>query len=158
MKQNISLLIILCGIIVAGCNKPSRAETYKADKHMRDSVALVEQERSLTYYQSQLDSLLPVADSLMTYFKYERNEKYQDHGYYVLNSRNGVRILVRDDGKDLLLYKDGKRVESNASSVKTEEYERAKHLQIVILDVKECEKRIARTSLEVQKYQKRLQK
>ena len=154
MKQNIFLVIVLCGLVAAACNKPSRAEQYKAEKHVKDSVALAEQERSLAYYQEQLEQLLPKADSLMAFFKYERNEKYQDHGFYVLNGRNGLRILVRDDGKDLLLYKEGKRIEHTEDP----SLERAKHLQIVISDVKECEKRIARTSMEVQKYQKRLQK
>jgi hypothetical protein len=61
---------------------------------------------------------------------------------------------VRDDGKDILIYRAGKRIESTNDP----QYERAQHLQIVISDIKECEKRIQRTSLEVQKYQKRLQK
>ena len=152
MKRH--LFIIICALAITGCNKPSRVEQYKAEKHVRDSVALAEQERSLAYYQSQLDVLLPQADSLLAYFQYERNEKYQDHGYYVLNGRNGLRILVRDDGKDLLLYREGRRIQqTDDPSLK-----RAQHLQIVISDVKECEKRIERTSLEVQKYQKRLQK
>ena len=152
MKRH--LFIIICARAITGCNKPSRVEQYKAEKHVRDSVALAEQERSLAYYQSQLDVLLPQADSLLAYFQYERNEKYQDHGYYVLNGRNGLRILVRDDGKDLLLYREGRRIQqTDDPSLK-----RAQHLQIVISDVKECEKRIERTSLEVQKYQKRLQK
>ena len=148
------LFIFMCALALAGCNKPSRVEQHKAEKHLRDSVALAEQERSLAYYQGQLEQLLPKADSLISYFKYERNEKYQDHGFYVLNGRNGLRILVRDDGKDLLLYKEGKRI----AQTDDPSLERAKHLQIIISDVKECEKRIARTSLEVQKYQKRLQK
>ena len=152
------IFIIVCAAMMAGCNKPSRVEQYKAEKHVQDSISLVEQERSLAYYQSQLDILLPKADSLMAYFKYERNEKYQDHGYYVLNTKNGVRILVRDDGKDLLLYQEGKRIECGEKIATTEEYVRAQELQVTISDVKECEKRIARTSLEVQKYQKRLQK
>ena len=152
MKRH--LFIIICALAITGCNKPSRVEQYKAEKHVRDSVALAEQERSLAYYQSQLDVLLPQADSLLAYFQYERNEKYQDHGYYVLNGRNGLRILVRDDGKDLLLYREGKRIQQTDDP----SLERAQHLQIVISDVKECEKRIERTSLEVQKYQKRLQK
>ena len=152
MKRH--LFIIICALAITGCNKPSRVEQYKAEKHVRDSVALAEQERSLAYYQSQLDVLLPQADSLLAYFQYERNEKYQDHGYYVLNGRNGLRILVRDDGKDLLLYREGRRIQQTDDP----SLERAQHLQIVISDVKECEKRIERTSLEVQKYQKRLQK
>jgi hypothetical protein len=98
---------------------------------------------------------MPVADSLLPYFKYEKNEKYQDHGYYIVNGKQGLRVKVRDDGKEpILLYRDGKRIEKTDDPI----YERAEHLRIVISDIKECEKRIARTSLEVQKYEKRLQK
>ena len=161
MKQTIFFLFLLCGLVMAGCNRPSRAEQYKAEKHVRDSIALTEQERSLAYYQNQLELLLPKADSLMAFFKYERNEKYQDHGFYVLTGWNSLRILVRDDGRELLLYREGRRIEDTDPSIKGKELElleRAKHLQIIISDVKECENRIERTSMEVQKYQKRLQK
>lgn len=148
------LILCLCASACMACNRPSKAEQYKAEKHLQDSVSLVDQQRTLAYFQAQLDSLLPVSDSLLHFFQYERNEKYQDHGNYVLKGRNGLRILVRDDGKELLLYQNGKRIE-HSDDPKTET---AKHLQIVISDIKELEKRIARTSLEVQKYQKRLQK
>ena len=152
--------IALCGLVMAGCNKPSKVEQYRAEKHERDSVSLTEQQRSLAYYEAQLDSLLPVSDSLIVLFKYEKNDKYQDHGNYVQSLPNGLRILVRDDGKELLLYRNGKRQAYPDPSVKGREQEaveRAQHLQIVIRDIKELEKRITRTSLEIQKYEKRLQ-
>ena len=151
--------IALCGLVMAGCNKPSKVEQYRAEKHERDSVALTEQQRSLAYYEAQLDSLLPVSDSLIVLFKYEKNDKYQDHGNYVQSLPNGLRILVRDDGKELLLYRNGKRQAYPAPSIKGREQEaveRAQHLQIVIRDIRELEKRISRTSLEIQKYEKRL--
>ena len=114
------------------------------------------------YYQSQLDSLIPVADSLMTYFTYEKDEKYQDHGYYVLTGRGNVRMLVRDDGRDLLVYRDGMRLETNAyvaqaSGENKKKIELAQHLQIVMSDITECEKRMSQTSLEIQKYERRLE-
>ncbi len=142
--------IALCGLVMAGCNKPSKVEQYRAEK---------DQQRSLAYYEAQLDSLLPVSDSLIVLFKYEKNDKYQDHGNYVQSLPNGLRILVRDDGKELLLYRNGKRQAYPAPSLKGREQEaveRAQHLQIVIRDIKELEKRITRTSLEIQKYEKRL--
>jgi molecular chaperone GrpE (heat shock protein) len=153
MKRH--LFIIICALAITGCNKPSCVEQYKAEKHVRDSVALAEQERSLAYYQSQLDDLMPVADSLLQYFNYERNEKYQDHGYYVQTGRDGLRVLVRDDGREpILMYRNGQRVEEQSG----ETVERAEHLAVVMRDIKELEKRIVRTSFEIQKYQKRLQK
>ena len=146
------LIIGAMMVVLAGCNKPSKMEQYRAEKHVRDSVGLVDQQRSLAFYESQLELLKPKADSLLPYFKYEKNEKYQDHGNYVLTGKNGLRILVRDDGKELLLYKDGKRI----ASTNDPQYERAQELQIVINDIHELEKRIDKTSLEIQKYEKRL--
>ena len=136
------------------CTHESKVDQYRAEKHVRDSIALTEQQHSLEYYQSQLDSLMPQADSLLQYFKYEKNEQYQDRGNYVLNGKNGLRILVRDDGKEILIYKEGKRI----NTTNDPQFDRAQHLQIVISDIRELENRIQKTSLEVQKYQKRLQK
>ena len=146
------LIIGAMMVVLVGCNKPSKMEQYRAEKHVRDSVGLVDQQRSLAFYESQLELLKPKADSLLPYFKYEKNEKYQDHGNYVLTGKNGLRILVRDDGKELLLYKEGKRI----ASTNDPQYERAQELQIVINDIKELEKRIDKTSLEIQKYEKRM--
>jgi len=154
MDMKRSSIIVLCVLAFAACNKPSKVEQYHAAKHVRDSIALVDQQRSLDFYQAQLDSLMPVADSLIALFKYEKNDKYQDHGNYVIKGKNGLRILVRDDGQALLLYQNGKRIESSSDPA----VERAQHLQIVISDIRELEKRITRTSLEIQKYSKRMAK
>ena len=151
-------VIVSCGMLMVllmmACNRPSKVEEYRAEKHRMDSVRLEEQVRSMAYYESQLDSLLPVSDSLIALFTYERNEKYQDHGYYVTNGRNGLRILVRDDGKEILLYQNGKRIPQSDD----DKIDRAEHLQVVIRDIKELEKRIFKTSLEISKYEKRLTK
>ena len=149
------LFFLLAAMLLMACNKPSPAEQRRAEKHVRDSIALTEQERSLTYYQSQLDALMPQVDSLLPLFKYEKNEKYQDHGFYVATGRNGLRVMVRDDGQlPILMYQNGQRVE-NASDPTVD---RANHLQILMADVRELELRIRKTSLEIEKYQKRLQK
>ena len=149
-----TLAVAVLALLPADFNRPSKVEQYKAEKHIQDSIRLEEQVRSLAYYESELERLMPVADSLIALFHYEKNDKYQDHGNYVVTGKNGVRILVRDDGKEILLYQNGKRMEHTDDP----KYDQAEHLQIVILDIKELEKRIAKTSLEVQKYQKRLQK
>ena len=159
---------VMAMLMFASCNKPSRVEQHKAEKHVQDSIKLAEQERSLAFYQAQLEALMPTADSLLPLFNYEINEKYQDHGYYVVRNEKlkiknyELRVRVRDDGRDLLVYKEGKRLpDERVNELKlkgNEAVERAEHLQITIRDIKELEKRIARTSLEVQKYQKRLQR
>lgn len=166
MKKAV-ILFLAIGCLLS-CDKPSRLEAYRAQKHERDSIGLVDQERTLSYYQKQLDALLPVSDSLIALFSYEKNEKYQDHGYYVIrnnrlkNPNYDLRVMVRDDGQDLIVYKEGKRLSDQQLAdlrIKgNEALERADHLQIVISDVNELEKRIRKTNLEVQKYLKRLQK
>ena len=163
-----AVIVLLAMGCLLGCNKPSRLEEYRAQKHEKDSIGLIDQERTLAYYQKQLDALLPVSDSLIALFSYEKNEKYQDHGYYVVKGERlkvkeeRLRVMVRDDGLDLIVYKEGKRLSDQQLSemrIKgNEALNRADHLQIVISDVKELEKRIRKTNLEVQKYQKRLQK
>ena len=168
MKRILFIVCVVIGVTVMSCDKPSRAEAYRAEKHRQDSVALVEQERTLTYYQSQLDALMPQADSLLRYFKYEKNEKYQDHGYYVIKNEKlkiksyDLRVMVRDDGKEVLVYREGKRMSDervNELRAKgNEAVTAADELQVTIRDIRELEKRIERTSLQVQKYQKRLQK
>jgi len=160
MKKYIVFLVCACTLL--SCHRASKLAQYWAEKHARDSVSLTEQERSMNYYQSQLDSLIPVADSLLTYFTYEKNEQYQDHGYYVLTGRGNVRMLVRDDGRDLLVYREGIRLEANAyaaqaSGENKKKMELAQHLQIVMSDITECEKRMSQTSLEIQKYERRLE-
>ena len=160
-------IFIVLTLLWMGCNKASKVKQYHAEKHVRDSVALGDQERSMAYYQAMLDSLTPQADSLIALFQYERNEKYQDHGYYVIKNEKlkiknyELRVMVRDDGKDVLAYKSGKRLTdervNELRSEGNEAIQRAEHLQIVIRDIKELEKRISKTSLEIQKYEKRLE-
>ena len=171
----IALFGLTLGVINWKYNRVSKIEEYHAEKHRKDSTALAEQQRSLDFYQQQLDSLLPQADSLIALFKYEKNEKYQDRGYYVIDQTKlktpicDLRIMVRDDGKEVVAYREGKRLTDEQVYKLTHEgksgarnagiraaLERAQHLQIIIHDINELEKRIGKTSLEVKKYQKRL--
>lgn len=166
LNSTMAACSLLFACILTACRQGERAsklDQYQVEKHQKDSVALVEQERTLAYFQSLLEAQMPVIDSLIPLFKYEqKNAKYQDHGYYVATGRNGLRILVRDDGNDLLMYRNGTRLDVDQYRLKTTDsdyplFERAMHLQIVMSDIQELEKRIRHTSLEIQKYQKRLQ-
>ena len=68
--------------------------------------------------------------------------------------------MVREDGAEMLVYTNGKRLANGewleAKGERKKAIETAQLLQVTILDVHELEKRIRKTSLEVQKYQKRL--
>ena len=158
------ILIVLPFLMLCACNKPSPVEQRRQEKYLQDSIALMEQQRTLDYYQTQLDLLSPKVDSLLPRFKYEqKNEKYQDHGYYViLNKRRDMRVLVRDDGKaQVMIYLNGKRIEPTDKRLTAADQETiatAQELSVLMSDIQELEHRIAKTSLEVQKYQRRLEK
>ena len=163
MKKYVFFIFLTA--LLTGCNKPSKVEQFRAEKHLRDSSALVEQQRSLAFYEEQMETLTHQADSLLPLFSYEKNEKYQDNGYYVVKIERlnqkvyDLRVMVRDDGTEMLVYRSGKRLssdEANAIKNAREALERAQHLQIVMHDLKELQNRITKTSLEIQKYQKRL--
>ena len=66
---------------------------------------------------------------------------------------------MRDDGGDLLIYRNGKRIEEYAIDAKNakalELLERAHHLKIVMSDIAELEHRMKHTQLEIDKYQRR---
>lgn len=75
------LLLSLC--VSCGPEKPSVNE-LRRQKAVEDSLQLVAQQRSLSYYASLRDSLLPVAQALLKKnFVYEKDERYEDHGHYV---------------------------------------------------------------------------
>lgn len=109
MKKYI-LLIALSVAVFASCTRPSAAEKRRAEKHISDSIALVDQQKSLIYYQAQLDAIMPTADSLLPLFNYTKDSAYQDFGFYGFKAqesdrntnRNYVQALVRDDGKPLV--------------------------------------------------------
>jgi len=165
MKNSLFILFII--VLFVSCSRTSPAEQRRAEKHVRDSVALTEQKRSQDYYQTQLEELSPKADSLIRFFKYEKNEKYQDHGFYVVTAMGGqLRLLVRDDGKEpVVAYYNGERREVAGDEVSRltmtdkdrDKVALAQQLAVTIADINELEKRIQRTSKEIQKYEKRLQ-
>lgn len=81
MKQ---LIYILCiAMLTAACGRPSKVEQMRQEKAAKDSIARLQNEQTLVYSDSLLQTLLPKADSLLKYFRYEKNEDYEDHGCYV---------------------------------------------------------------------------
>jgi len=101
------LAFLILSFVSCGQKQPTAAER-RAEKHRQDSIALTEQERSLAYYDSLYQTLLPVADSLLKEFRYEKNEQYEQYeqnGKYTHRllrstqntSRNYIQANVRDD-------------------------------------------------------------
>lgn len=234
MKLNFFTLFAVYSMILSSCNQASKLEAYHVEKRQQDSISLAEQEKSLDYYQSQLEKLTPHIDSMLALFKYEKNELYQDKGLYYLpsqsSSRNAQRsylqAVVRDDGfviikcfyygshavrhpyitlraQDVELVLRGETHSFEAEGwhqITTIDDSTATHalrfidsysqeriqvhyanetqsgtifylsdsdkkdlllsyqLHTIMSDIKELEKRIRTTSLQIEKYQKRLQK
>lgn len=98
------LAFLLLSLVSCGPKQPTAAER-RAEKHRQDSIALIEQERSLAYYDSLYQTLLPVADSLIKEFRYEKNEQYEQNGKYTHRllrttqntSRNYIQAYVKDN-------------------------------------------------------------
>ena len=234
MKLKIFTLLITCFIALSSCHRVSKVEAYRAEKHQQDSIALIEQQKSLDYYQHQFDLLAPRVDSLLALFKYEKNERYLDKGHYYhpsqSSSRNAQRsylqTIVQDDGQvivrcfyygshpvrhpnivlraqemELVLHGDPHSFEAEGwhqitpiddstalqalrfidaysqeriqvryasetqsgtvfylSDADKKALLQSYDLSIAMRDTKELEKRIRITSLQIEKYQKRLQK
>lgn len=63
--------------------KPSKVEQMRMEKAQKDSMQFVQAEKTVAYSDSLLQVLMPQADSLLKFFRYEKNENYEDHGTYV---------------------------------------------------------------------------
>lgn len=110
MSKN--LLFCTIGLLVfvsCGPKKPTVAQ-LREQKHVQDSIALVQQERSLVYYDSLLAVTLPTVDPMLKSFRYEKDDRFEDHGHYVHRllkteanmNRNYVQTYVGDDRKTIV--------------------------------------------------------
>jgi len=84
---------------------PKQVAQRRAAKALGDSITYMEAQRSIAYADSLLQVLLPQADELLRQFRYEKDDRYEDHGRYVSRllatssntSRNFLQAYVRDD-------------------------------------------------------------
>lgn len=100
------LLAVVLTVVGCGPKRPT-AESMRAEKRAKDSIALVEQERSIAYYDSVRETLIPQADALLPQFAYAKDERYEQHGRYTHRllrttsntSRNYLQACVKDNGQ-----------------------------------------------------------
>lgn len=84
---------------------PKQVAQRRLAKALEDSITYLEAQRTLAYVDTLLPPLLAQADQLIKRFKYEKNEKYEDHGKYVHRllstgsntSRNFLQAYVLDN-------------------------------------------------------------
>ena len=99
------LLPLMLAGLTACQKKPTKVELLRAEKHRNDSIELVRTRMTLQSADSLLQTLIPEVEPLMKLFRYEKNEKYEDNGYYVHRllrtegntTRNFMQAMVADD-------------------------------------------------------------
>lgn len=99
----LTILAFLCPISCT--RKPSKVEQLRLEKRQKDSLNLVHARQTLVYSDSLLQILLPQTDPLLKTFRYEKNDKVEDHGHYVHKllqtgsntSRNFLQAYVSDN-------------------------------------------------------------
>lgn len=111
MEKRILMVLTLAAVMLSGCGpKGTSVEERRREKRQQDSINLVMQEKTLAYTDSLLQTMMPSADSLLALFDYKKNEKYEDHGYYIhkhlqtagLGQRIYLQAFVTDNLKTVV--------------------------------------------------------
>jgi hypothetical protein len=115
MTRNIILLLAVLLLLACQERKTDRAEEFREAIHQKDSTELAQAQAELTKLDSIITfSTLNVEDE-KRHFMFEKQEKYQTMGYWVLPAYKGSKERftffpeVEESGKMLLVNIDGKR-------------------------------------------------
>ena len=115
MTRNIILLLAVLLLLACQERKTNRAEEFREAIHQKDSTELAQAQAELTKLDSVITfSTLNVEDE-KRHFVFEKQEKYQTMGYWVLPAYKGSKERftffpeVEESGKMLLVNIDGKR-------------------------------------------------
>ncbi|MDO4202131.1 MAG: hypothetical protein Q4D25_08435 [Bacteroidales bacterium] len=115
MTRNIILLLAVLLLLACQERKTDRAEEFREAIHQKDSTELAQAQAELTKLDSIITfSTLNVEDE-KRHFVFEKQEKYQTMGYWVLPAYKGSKERftffpeVEESGKMLLVNIDGKR-------------------------------------------------
>ena len=114
MKRTIYVIILLLGLY--GCeSRPSMAEQRKAEIRRNDSLELAQAKTDLVKADSVATFKMYELEELKKQFVFEKQEKYQTSGYWVLPAYKGSKERftffpeVEEGGKMLLVLIDKKR-------------------------------------------------
>ena len=89
---------------------PRQVEQRRQAKALSDSITYLEAQSTLAYTDTLLPPLLKQSDELIKKFRYEKKDKYEQHGRYVHRtlttasntSRNFIQAYVRDDRETIV--------------------------------------------------------
>jgi len=109
MKKTVIFGVFLFIFAACGPHKPTVAE-QRAEKRVKDSLSMVQYAQTMRYTDSLLQTVLPESDNMLKRFKYVKNEKYADRGYYIhpqlqsagLGQRIYLQAYVTDDFKTVV--------------------------------------------------------
>ena len=78
---------------------PREVAQRRLAKALSDSITYLEAQQTMAYVDTLLPPLLEQADQLIKRFKYEKNDKYEDHGKYVhrllVTNKNTARNFIQ---------------------------------------------------------------
>lgn len=105
---NLFIFFLFSALLLPACTRkqPSAAER-RAEKRIQDSISLIEQQRTLSYYDSLAQVLPQHIDSLLPLFSYQKEEQYESKGKYTHRTfntpsnlrRNYIRAYIYDDAQ-----------------------------------------------------------
>ena len=86
-RKHSTTILLFFGLLTAmtaavSCSGENAADKMRREKMAADSLSLIRAKQTAVYSDSILNTLLPKADSLIKFFSYEKQENYEDHGYY----------------------------------------------------------------------------
>ncbi len=85
---------------------PRQVEARRESHHLKDTIALLEAKRTLSYSDSVLEVLSQRSDSVIALFRYEKDQRYQSEGNYIhpalLPQNNPQRCYLQAQVSDRL--------------------------------------------------------
>ncbi len=139
------LSFILLVALLAGCgpHKPTVSE-LREQKHLSDSMAMLQYRQTMNYTDSILQHILPTADTLLKQFRYVKNERYADHGYYILpqlqtaglGQRVYIQAYVTDDFKTVVrsMYFGSRAIKHNRLTLSADSVTNTYHGDLYVFD------------------------
>lgn len=84
--SSLMLILFVCMLVGCGPHKPTVAELReqkRLEKLERDSIEAEQRLRTVQFCDSMQAALQPQVEAQLAKFRYEKNERYEDHGHYV---------------------------------------------------------------------------
>ena len=85
---------------------PKAYKTRREAEKLRRDAMIKENERNVEFFESELQSLVAVRDSMATAFVFNKDKRYQSNGYYTVPSQD-IALNVYNNFLRACVYEDG---------------------------------------------------